>query len=49
MAEQGERSDSSGDLQQLVRTIVVDLISQEQNSRVETTTTLSRNRFNSSD
>ena len=49
MAEEGERSCSSGDLQQLVRTIVVDLISQEQNPRVETAATLSGNRFNSSD
>ena len=51
MAEHRDRSDSSGgatsDLQRLVRTIVTDLISHESNSRMQTTTTQSGNRFSS--
>ena len=43
MAKDRNRSDSSGgatsDLQQLVGTIVADLISHEPNSRMQTTTT----------
>ena len=47
MAEQTQTG--SGDLQRLVRTIVVDLMSQEQNSPVQTAASNTGNRFGSVD
>jgi hypothetical protein len=48
MAEETQAS-ASGDLQRLVRTIVVDLMSQEQNSPLETVVSNTGNRFDSVD